>query len=160
MNIEVLLVDYSNEQHSTDIAYLLNCYAIDSMGGGTPLSSFVVENLATELSKLPHAISVICYVDGEPAGLVNGFEGFSTFKCKPLINIHDVMVLNEFRALGISQRMLAKIEEIAKEKGCCKMTLEVLEGNKAAQNAYSKYGFDGYQLDPANGKALFWQKLL
>ncbi len=84
----------------------------------------------------------------------------STFKCKPLINIHDVVVLNEFRRLGISQRMLSKVEEIAKEKGCCKMTLEVLEGNKAAQNSYLKYGFEGYELDPAHGKALFWKKSL
>lgn len=160
MNIEILIADYSNEQHSVDIVSLLNDYALDPMGGGTALSSFVKENLITELSKRPYAISVICYVDGKSAGLVNCFEGFSTFKCKPLLNIHDVVVLNEFRELGLSQRMLAKVEEIALEKGCCKMTLEVLEGNKAAQNAYIKYGFEAYELDPANGKALFWQKSL
>ena len=160
MNIEVSLVDYSNEQQRIDITYLLNCYAADPMGGGVALSSFVIENLATALSKLPHAISVICYVDGKPAGLINCFEGFSTFKCKPLINIHDVVVLNDFRGIGVSQCMLTKIEKIAKEKGCCKMTLEVLEGNNVAQNAYLKYGFKGYELDPANGKALFWQKML
>jgi ribosomal protein S18 acetylase RimI-like enzyme len=160
MKIEVSVVDYFNEQHSIDIVYLLKKYAIDPMGGGTPLSSFVTENLVSELSKLPHAISVICYVGGKSAGLMNGFEGFSTFKCKPLINIHDVVVLNEFRRLGISQYMLRKIEEIAKEKDCCKITLEVLEGNKPAQNSYLKYGFEGYELDPVHGKALFWQKLL
>ncbi len=160
MNIEVSVVDYSNERHSIDIVSLLKSYAVDPMGGGTPLSSIVTENLVSELSKLPHAISVICFVDGKPAGLVNCFEGFSTFKCKPLINIHDVVVLNEFRGLGISQRMLSKVEEIAKEKGCCKMTLEVLEGNKVAKNAYLKYGFEGYELDPDCGKALFWQKSL
>lgn len=160
MNIEVSLVDYSSEQHSADLIHLLSCYALDPMGGGVALSTYVVENLVTELLKLPHAMSVICYVDGKPASLVNCFEGFSTFKCKPLINIHDVIVLDDFRGLGLSQRMLEKVEEIAKDKGCCKMTLEVLEGNKAAQNAYLKYGFEAYELDPANGKALFWQKSL
>jgi len=54
--------------------------------------------------------------------------------------------------------MLKKVEDIAKEKGCCKLTLEVLDGNKAAQNAYTKFGFGGYELDPVMGKALFWQK--
>jgi ribosomal protein S18 acetylase RimI-like enzyme len=160
MNIDVLRADYSNEQQSIDIIHLLKCYAIDPMGGGTQLSSSVTENLISELSKLAHAISIICYVDKKPAGLINCFEGLSTFKCKPLINIHDVVVLNEFRGLGLCQRMLDKVEEIAKEKGCCKMTLEVLEGNEAAQHAYSKYGFEGYELDPANGKALFWHKSL
>lgn len=160
MNIEILLADYSNEQHSADITYLLNCYAVDPMGGGTKLASFVSENLVLELSKLDYAISVLCYIDGKPAGLVNCFEGFSTFKCKPIINVHDVVVLAEFRGQGLSQRMLSKIEEIAKERDCCKLTLEVLEGNKAAQQAYLKYGFEGYELNPEHGKALFWQKTL
>ncbi len=160
MDIEVLIADYSNKQHAADIAYLLNCYAQDPMAVGKPLSSYVFDNIVNELSKLPHAISLICYVDGKPVGLINCFEGFSTFKCQPLINIHDVVVLNDYRGLGISQCLLNKVEEIAREKGCCKMTLEVLEGNESAKNGYIKYGFESYELDPAHGKALFWQKLL
>ena len=77
-----------------------------------------------------------------------------------MINIHDVAVISEFRGLGISQRMLLEVEKIAREKGCCKITLEVLEGNEVARAAYLKYGFDGYELDPVLGKALFWQKTL
>ena len=36
--------------------------------------------------------------------------------------------------------------------GCCKLTLEVLEGNKLAQAAYIANGFAGYQLDPEMGQ--------
>jgi len=158
MKIEVLAADYLDDRHSVDIGYLMNCYAEDPMGAGASLPAHIKENLAVELAKLPHAFSVICYVDGKPAGLVNCFEMFSTFKCKPLVNVHDVMVVKEFRGLGISQLMLAKVEERAREKGCCKITLEVLEGNKVAQNAYLKLGYRGYELDPALGKAMFWQK--
>lgn len=160
MKVEVLMADYLNEQHAVDVGFLLNHYAEDPMGGGLPLSDFIKENLAVELSKVPHAFSVICYVDGKPAGLINCFEVFSTFKCKPLINIHDIVVVNEFRGLGISQSMLAKVEERAKDRGCCKITLEVLEGNGVARNSYIKFGFDGYELDPKMGKALFWQKVI
>jgi len=103
-------------------------------------------------------LSIICYVDDKPAGLINSFEAFSTFKCQPLINIHDIVVVKEFRGLGISQLMLTKAEEKAKSKGCCKITLEVLEGNEIARNSYMKFGFEGYELDPKMGKALFWQK--
>jgi ribosomal protein S18 acetylase RimI-like enzyme len=158
MKIDVLIADYLNSQHAEDIGYLLNNYAEDPMGGGTPLSDHVKQNLAKELSKVPHALSVICYVGDKPAGLINCFEAFSTFKCQPLINIHDIVVVKAFRGLGISQRMLTKVEEKAKEKGCCKITLEVLEGNEIARNSYMKFGFDGYELDPKMGKALFWQK--
>tara|TARA_R110002072_G_scaffold271474_2_gene431468 strand:- start:8636 stop:9118 length:483 start_codon:yes stop_codon:yes gene_type:complete len=158
MNIEVKIADYLDKEQSIDIGYLLDAYSQDQMGGSQPLSESVRSNLANELSKLPHAFSIICYVNNKPAGLVNCFEAFSTFKCKPLINIHDVVVVSEFRGLGLSQKMLSKVEEIAKQKGCCKITLEVLEGNKVAQNSYLKFGFAGYELDPIMGKALFWQR--
>ncbi|MGI9277959.1 MAG: GNAT family N-acetyltransferase [Endozoicomonas sp.] len=156
--MELIVTDYSNTDHATDIVELLNEYATDPMGGGEPLPEFAKENLALELSKLPHAFSVLCYVDGQPAGLANCFEAFSTFDCKPLINIHDLVVRSNFRGRGISQRLLNKIEETARDKGCGKVTLEVLEGNKTAQKAYLKYGFEPYQLDSEHGNALFWKK--
>lgn len=160
MNIEIVKADYRNSGHARNIGYLLNYYAEDQMGGGVALSQAIRENIARELAKLPHAFSVLCYVDGEPAGLVNCFEGFSTFACKPLINIHDVIVISRFRGLGLCQRMLDKVETIARDKGCCKLTLEVLEGNDVARSAYQKFGFTGYELVPKMGNALFWQKSL
>lgn len=128
------------------------------MGGGKSLTQHVKENLASELAKFSNAFSIICYADEFPAVLINCFIGFSTFKCKPLIYIHDIIVNADFRGLGISQKMLLEVERIAKEKGCCKLTLEVLDGNQVAKNAYQKFGFSGYELDPEMGKALFWEK--
>ena len=160
MNIEIVEANYLSEQHEKEIPMLLDEYASDPMGGGQPLNENVKDNLVKKLSKLPHAFSVIAYADGLPAGLVNCFEAFSTFSCKPLINIHDLIVLNEYRGKGISQKMLGKVEEIAKSKDCCKVTLEVLSNNEVAKSAYSKFGFSGYELDPKVGVALFWQKQL
>ncbi len=160
MNIEIIKADYVNKKHAKEIAALMNSYATDPMGGGKPLPEEVKNNLAQELSKLPYAFSVISYVDNVAAGLVTCFELFSTFSCKPLINIHDVIVLKEYRGNGLSHKMLRKVEKIAIYKGCCKLTLEVLEGNKVAQSSYKKQGFSDYELDPKMGKALFWQKIL
>ena len=160
MNIEVIQADYLNEQHKKEIPMLLDAYASDPMGGGKPLDDDIKNRLVTELAGISHAFSVIAYVDGQPAGLVNCFEGFSTFACKPLINIHDVVVVNKYRGRGISQKMLDKVEEIARAKGCCKITLEVLSNNEVAKSAYEKFGFSGYELDPETGHALFWQKHL
>jgi GNAT superfamily N-acetyltransferase len=160
MKFEVLQADYHNEQHARDLGELLNSYAMDPMGGGEALADEVRRNLAAELARRPDAFSILCYIDEKPAGLINCFEGFSTFKCKPLVNIHDVMVIDGYRGHGVSQRMMDKVEEIARQRGCCKLTLEVLEGNKSAQRAYLRYGFSGYQLDPETGHALFWEKYL
>ena len=56
--------------------------------------------------------------------------------------------------------MLRKVQDIARERGCCKITLEVLEGNEVAQSSYRKFGFSDGQLDPAYGRMLFWNKYL
>jgi ribosomal protein S18 acetylase RimI-like enzyme len=56
--------------------------------------------------------------------------------------------------------MLAEVEAIARERGACKLTLEVLQGNAPAIKLYERIGFAGYQLDPAMGQAQFLQKWL
>ncbi|MBF8270138.1 MAG: histone acetyltransferase HPA2 [Gammaproteobacteria bacterium] len=160
MDIEVIQADYRDVAQAKEIAMLLNAYASDPMGGGRPLAGEILDKLADELARLPHAFSVIAYADSHPVGLANCFELFSTFLCRPLVNIHDMVVLREFRERGISRKILEKVEEIALQKGCCKLTLEVLSGNEAARLAYQKFGFSSYELDPTHGQALFWQKLL
>ena len=157
---EILLADLSLPSHGEAIIYLLNEYAKDEMGGGTELSIFVKNNLVSELKKRQGVYIILAFVDGDPAGLVNCFEGFSTFACKPLLNIHDVFVIAEYRGRGISKKMLNKAEEIALGLGCCKLTLEVLEGNTIAQGAYKSCGYSGYELNPKMGRAMFWQKKL
>jgi ribosomal protein S18 acetylase RimI-like enzyme len=158
--MNTLIADYNNPKHSRDILRLLNEYACGPMGGKQPLSDFTLEHLIRTLANMPSAWSILCYIDDQPAGLANCFEGFSTFLCKPLINIHDIVVSENYRGLGISQQLLSAIEKLAIDKGCCKMTLEVLEGNDIAKNAYRKFGFTHYELDPSAGKALFWEKPL
>lgn len=160
MDVEIIQADYRDPKQQRDIPRVLNAYAEDPMGGGTSLSDYAKENLVGKLAELPHAFSILAYVDGEAAGLVNCFETLSSFACKPLINIHDVVVLDGFRGHGLSQRMLEKVEAIARDRGCCKITLEVLSNNTVAKNAYAKFGFAGYELDPAAGQAQFWEKEL
>lgn len=158
MNIHVIKADYLDEKHAQEIQFLLNSYASDPMGGGKILDENVQKNVVKELAKRPYAFSILAYIDDKPCGLVNCFEAFSTFACRPLINIHDLAVLVEYRGHGISQKMLEKVEEIAVEKNCCKITLEVLCNNEPAKASYQKFGFSDYELDPNAGSALFWQK--
>ncbi len=160
MNLEIIRADYSKPQHEQAIQQLLDAYAHDPMGGGEPLKPEAKENVVRELAKIPHAFSLIAYLDNTPVGLANCFEAFSTFACKPIINIHDLAVLENCRGKGIGQKLLEKVEEIAKSQGCCKITLEVLDGNEAAKSVYKKFGFSSYVLSEETGKAFFWQKKL
>ncbi|WP_281556966.1 GNAT family N-acetyltransferase [Thalassomonas sp. RHCl1] len=160
MNIQLCIADYKDEQQGKDLLMLLNAYALDPMGGEEPLTEYVKENLLTALSQRSDMFTLLCYLDGKPAGLINCIESFSTFSCQPVINVHDVVVLPFYRGHGLSEKMLQEVENIARENGCCKLTLEVLQGNAVAQKAYRKFGFSGYELDPEMGQAMFWDKKL
>ena len=158
--MQILQADYSNALHAQAIVQLLDSYAQDPAGGGTPLSDFAKQHLVAELAKRPQAFSVLAFVDDAPVGLVNCIEGFSTFACKPLVNVHDVVVLASHRGQRVAEGMLAQAEQIAVQRGACKLTLEVLSGNLSAIKLYERIGFAGYQLDPAMGHAVFLQKWL
>ena len=158
--LQVVLADYSDTGHANAIVYLLDAYAQDTAGGGKPLSDFAKQNLVAELVKRPQAFSVLAFDGDAPVGLVNCIEGFSTFACKPLVNVHDVVVLSSYRGQRVGEQMLALAEKIAVQRGACKLTLEVLSGNLSAIQLYQRIGFGAYQLDPAMGSALFLQKWL
>lgn len=152
--------DYANPRDARAVVELLDAYARDPAGGGEPLSEAARQALIPALAARPWAFSVLAF-DGElPVGLVNCLEGFSTFKGQPLVNVHDVAVLASHRGRGIAEAMLVEVERIARERGACKLTLEVLSGNAAAMRLYERIGFAGYALDPAMGTAQFMQKWL
>lgn len=159
-SVSVIRADYLNAAHAQDLIALLEAYALEPMGGGKALPSATTRDLCAALAKTQGAFSLLAYVGDKPAGLTNCFMGFSTFNCAPLVNIHDVSVAAEFRGLGIAKKMLGEVGQIAQERGCCKLTLEVLQGNEIAKKVYDDLGFAGYQLDPATGIAEFWEKNL
>lgn len=152
--------DLSDVNDAKALVSLLNSYAQDPMGGSEGLSDFTKSNLANEINKRSDVTVILAFDGKKPAGLINCIEGFSTFMSKPLMNIHDVYVDVAYRGKGLAKQLLQAAEGLAIEKNYCKVTLEVLEGNEPAKAAYLKFGFDGYELDPKMGKAMFWQKKL
>ena len=159
--MRIFAADYQDEEHMAALLALLDAYAQDPMGGGHGLSAHAKEKLPDALRARGQLFSVLAWDDNSgPAGLVNCVEGFSTFACQPLVNVHDVVVLPAFRGHGLAGRMLQLVDVLARQRGACKLTLEVLSGNASAIKAYRRFGFDNYQLDPAAGQALYLQKWL
>ncbi|RUO63198.1 GNAT family N-acetyltransferase [Pseudidiomarina insulisalsae] len=158
--VDITLADYQNPKHRQAVVAMLDDYAQDPMGGGEALPADTRENLIDEMAKRDYVFSLIAFVDDEPVGLANCVEGFSTFAAKPVMNIHDIAVTEDFRGKGIAKRLLEEVETLAQFRGCVKLTLEVLQGNEPAKIAYEKFGFKPYQLDESKGKAEFWQKYI
>jgi ribosomal protein S18 acetylase RimI-like enzyme len=158
--IELVRARYDDPAHATALIELLDHYARDPAGGGEPLSDFARGNLVSALAARPFIFSVLAFDGATPVGLVNAIEGFSTFACQPLVNVHDVVVAASHRGRGIAAQLFAEVEAIARERGACKLTLEVLDGNASARALYQRLGFTAYQLDPEMGQAQFLQKWL
>lgn len=154
------LADLSNPEQAESVINLLNQYALHPMGGGEALSEFTRLNLIPTLLTRKECSIILAYDDEKTVGLCNCFEAFSTFASKPLLNIHDLFVVEAYRNQGLAKQMMALAEDIARKKGCCKMTLEVLSKNEAAKKSYHASGYRPYQLDEQFGLAEFWQKYL
>lgn len=164
--VRVCRADYNDPAHARALVHMLDAYARDPMGGGQALSDFARANVVSALAARPQAFSVLAFA-GEgrddavtAVGLVNCIEGFSTFACMSLVNVHDLAVVSAHRGQHIGERMLNLVEAIARERGACKLTLEVLSGNASAICLYQRVGFAPYALDPAIGSAQFLQKYL
>lgn len=160
--IRTVLAEYGNAAHAAALVDLLDAYAKDPAGGSQPLAAHTRHHLVRELAARPQAFSVLAFDDTrqQAIGLVNCFEGFSTFACRPLVNVHDVVVRAGYRGRRVGEQMLQHVEQEARRRGACKLTLEVLSGNRSAMALYRRIGFAGYQLDPAMGQAQFLQKWL
>ena len=158
--LQVRRADYSAAADRAALIGLLDAYAQDRMGGGEALPADVRARLCDDLARHPLAVSFIAWLGDQPVGLANCFQGYSTFKARPLLNVHDMVVHPAHRARGIGQALLAACEAHARERGCCKLTLEVLSGNQRAMRSYAHFGFAPYVLDPREGQALLMQKWL
>lgn len=153
-------LDPLDARHAAALLALLDEYASSQSGGGTPLADDAKARLPGVLAARAHYAGWLAWDGERPVGLVNAFEGVSTFKAQPLLNIHDIAVAASHRGRGIGRRLLAAAEAEARARGCCKLTLEALESNAGAIALYRDVGFAAYELDPAMGRAIFFEKWL
>ena len=156
--VDILRADYTDPRHRSAIPYLLNAYAKGLLGFKKNIKGHVLDALVPGLEQTRNALVLLVRTDRDYVGMAICFLGFSTFHAKPLINIHDFMVLEDFRKQGIGRALLGKIETIARDMGCCKITLEVQENNTTARKLYRSSGFKDTFLDQEAGDQLFMTK--
>ena len=157
--IEIRTVDWSIPAHAQGVLEMVKAYAREATVG-EGLSADAQARLIPALRQRADYVGVLAFAAQRPVGLVNAFEGFSTLMARPLLNVHDVYVDGALRGRSIAGRMLGHLQELAIARGCGKLTLEVLAHNHPAVSSYRRFGFQPYALDPAQGRATFWEKRL
>jgi ribosomal protein S18 acetylase RimI-like enzyme len=160
LSIEIREANLADEAHAAGLLAVLGDYAADEMGGGAPLDAAVRRRLVPALREQPQALVLLAFSDATIVGLLTGFFGFSTFAARPLLNVHDLAVLSDFRGRGIGRALLAAAEERARARGCAKLTLEVREDNARARGLYHERGFRDFELAGASYRTLFLSKAL
>ena len=151
----IQLADLANPAHQSAIVELLDMYSRDAFGDGQPLAAEARANLIPGLVQHGGARVFLAYEGGQPAGMAICLLGYSTFRARPLINIHDIAVHPDYRGQGVGRALLDAVENHAREQGCCKVTLEVRSDNERAMAAYRRAGFESTEPE-----TWFWAKKL
>lgn len=146
MDVTIVQADLANPRHAAAVITVVNSYASDPVGGGKPLPADVRQRLVPALRAHPTTSVLLAFAGDEPIGIAVCFFGLSTFKARPLLNIHDLAVVPGYRGKGVGRALLSAVEEQARRNGCCKLTLEVQDDNGRARALYQSFGFDDYAL--------------
>lgn len=139
--VEIREADLADAADAKGVVDVLDSYASDPVGGGRPLEAGVRGRLVPALREQPNALVLLASCEGEPVGLAICFFGLSTFQARPLLNVHDLAVPPAWRGRGIGRALLSEAESRARERGCCKLTLEVQDSNAVARGLYERFGF-------------------
>ena len=125
------------------------------------LADAVVLDAATLRSHLfgdkPMAEVLIGEIDGVPQGLALFFHNFSTFEGRPGIYLEDLFVEPEARGSGLGKALLARLAQLAVERGCARLEWSVLDWNEPSIAFYKALGaraMDDWTINRLDGAAL------
>lgn len=155
MNEEIYIepINFNNADHLNAMVELINEYIKDEMGGGTPIKGVKALHLVDGLNNQKNALILLASINTVPAGLVVAFEHFATFTVKKILNVHDIIVTEKFRGIGVGKKLMEGVVLEAEKRNCSKVSLEVREDNYIAQHLYQSLGFG-----ECNPPMKFWVK--
>jgi ribosomal protein S18 acetylase RimI-like enzyme len=145
VQVEIRTADLGDEKDGAALVAIIDSYARGPGGQNAPLPTEARRRLVSGLRDHPAAFALLALCEGEPVGVAVCVWGFSTFAGRPLLNIHDLAVLPERRGRGIGRRLLAEVDRRARERGACKVTLEVHDTNAGAKRLYASHGFGPWE---------------
>ncbi len=84
----------------------------------------------------------------EDKGNLIGFASFSIRDviryAKPIAELDELLVLEEYRKKGVGKQLMEKVETKAKERNCYRLFIESHYDHKAAHKFYESLGYTNY----------------
>jgi len=150
-NIQIIEGDLNNLEHAEKFLRLTATYMTDPMGKADVWTEEQKVNVIREMKDHPGSLILFAKAEEKFVGICTCFYAYSTFLAKPLLNIHDIFVEEAVRGKGVGKRLVQSVEEIARQKNCGKITLEVRKDNLNARDLYKTQGFK-----EASRSMFFW----
>ena len=88
----------------------------------------------------PYAEVLIAEEPGAVVGFALFFHNFSTFLGKPGLYLEDLFVVPEHRGAGHGKALLARLAQIARDRGCGRLEWSVLDWNEPSIQFYRSLG--------------------
>ena len=95
---------------------------------------------ATLFGERPAAEVLLAAADGETVGFAVFFGNYSTFLAKPGLYLEDLFVKPHARGQGIGTALLARLAQLAVERGCGRVEWAVLDWNEPSIRFYEALG--------------------
>ena len=105
----------------------------------------------------PMAEVLIGEIDGVARGFALFFHNFSTFEGKPGIYLEDLFVEPDARGAGLGKALLARLAQVAMERGCARLEWSVLDWNEPSIAFYKSLGakaMDEWTINRVDGATL------
>lgn len=83
---------------------------------------------------------LLAEVDGSTVGFALFCHTYSTWRGRPGIWLEDLFVPPDHRGRGHGRALLARLAQVAVERGCARMEWSVLDWNEPAQGFYRRLG--------------------
>lgn len=122
----------------------------DREEAGIDLDEEIAAGPPTDLAP-PNGILLMARVDGEPAGL-GGVRHLDT----EVAEVKSMYVAPAYRGTGLGRRILARLDEIALERGCRAVRLDTSDYLTPAVGLYRSAGYEEVPAYNENPKADLW----
>lgn len=122
----------------------------DREGAGVDLDEEIAKGPPEDLVP-PHGILLLALVDGEPAG-IGGVRHLDT----EVAEVKSMYVAPPFRGTGLGRRILARLDQVAREHRCRAIRLDTSDYLAPAVGLYRSAGYREVPAYNENPKADLW----
>jgi ribosomal protein S18 acetylase RimI-like enzyme len=106
----------------------------------TPPDETEASRLLARIFESRRLEALVAEIGGRVEGMALFYEGFATFRARPLLYLEDLVVSEASRGRGVGEALLAELARVAIRRGALRVEWAVLDWNAGAIRLYERLG--------------------